>query len=247
MMSPKLILTSDPSFDSISSIDLAGMRICCIGAGYVGGPTMAVIAKKCPMIRVTVVDMWKERIDAWNGPDLPIYEPGLDELVKECRGKNLFFSTAVEAEVAASDIIFVSVNTPTKTFGIGAGYASDVKNIESAARMIARVCSPAGGHKIIVEKSTVPVKTAETLRRVLTSQGGNAGGPCNFSIVSSPEFLAEGTAVKDLEAPSRVLIGGDQSPAGHRAVAKLAAVYAQWVPREKVRRRRIIIFLGSGL
>ena len=180
-----------------------------------------------------MVDLWKERIDSWNSDELPIYEPGLDELVKACRGKNLFFSTDVEGVVADSDIIFVSVNTPTKTFGIGAGYASDVKNIEAAARMIARV-SPAGSRKIIVEKSTVPVKTAETLRRVLTAQKQDA----HFTIISSPEFLAEGTAVRDLEAPSRVLIGGDVTPDGHHAVAKLAAVYAQWVPRSKVRRRR---------
>ena len=155
--------------------------------------------------------------------------------IKSCRGKNLFFSTAVEEEVAASDIIFVSVNTPTKTFGIGSGYASDVKNIEAAARMIARVCSK-GTHKIIVEKSTVPVKTAETLRRVLHAQKN-----ANFSIISSPEFLAEGTAVKDLEMPSRVLIGGDQTPEGHQAMATLAAVYAQWVPRNKVRGDRIML------
>ena len=180
------------------------------------------------MISVTVLDLWQARIDAWNSDELPIYEPGLDELVKSCRGKNLFFSADVEKHVADADIIFVSVNTPTKAYGMGAGYASDVKNIELAARMIGRVCT--SGSKIIVEKSTVPVKTAETLRRVLSAQRGGA----KFQIVSSPEFLAEGTAVKDLDAPSRVLIGGDTTPAGHMAVATLAAVYAQWVPRERI-------------
>lgn len=211
----------------IPHIPLEGLKICCLGAGYVGGPTMAMIAHKCPMVTVTVVDLWKERVDAWNSDELPIYEPGLDDLVKGTRGRNLFFSQEVERIVAEADIIFVSVNTPTKTFGIGAGHASNVKNVELAARTIAKVAKTA---KIVVEKSTVPVKTGETLKRVLSS----AKGGLEHQVLSNPEFLAEGTAVRDLEAPSRVLIGGEVTPAGARAVATLAAVYAQWVPRERI-------------
>lgn len=197
-----------------------------MGAGYVGGPTMAVIAAKCPDVLVTVVDISQKQIDAWNSDDLPIYEPGLTELVQSVRGKNLFFSTKIDETIADSDIIFVSVNTPTKLTGIGAGRAANIKNCELCARTIAKV---AKGDKIVVEKSTVPVRTAESIKRVLKS-----ASPHNFQVLSNPEFLAEGTAVDDLIAPSRVLIGGEQTPAGLAAIAKLVSVYANWVPDERI-------------
>ncbi len=198
-------------------------RICCIGAGYVGGPTMAMIAQQCPHITVNVVDINQARIDAWNSDTLPIYEPGLDEVVREARGRNLHFSTDIERAIAESEMIFISVNTPTKTYGTGAGRAANLEYVEKCARTIARV---ARGHKIVVEKSTLPVRTAEAVRRIL----GASSGEATFDVLSNPEFLAEGTAVKDLQNPDRVLIGGE-SPA---AVEALAAIYACWVPREKI-------------
>ncbi|AWI10200.1 UDP-glucose 6-dehydrogenase [Ereboglobus luteus] len=203
------------------------MKICCIGAGYVGGPTMAMIALKAPDIRVTVVDMNAARIDAWNSDALPVYEPGLDDIVKQCRGRNLFFSTDVAGNIREADIIFVSVNTPTKTYGVGAGRAADLRYVESVARTIAEV---AEGSKIIVEKSTIPVKTAETIKTILAA---NTNG-LKFSVLSNPEFLAEGTAVNDLITPDRVLIGGERTPEGERAVQTLAGIYARWVPRERI-------------
>ncbi|XP_042478684.1 UDP-glucose 6-dehydrogenase 5-like [Macadamia integrifolia] len=203
------------------------VKICCIGAGYVGGPTMAMIAYKCPDIQVVVVDISVPRINAWNSDRLPIFEPGLDEVVTSCRDKNLFFSTDVEAHVAEADIIFVSVNTPTKTRGLGAGKAADLTYWESAARMIADV---AKSDKIVVEKSTVPVKTAEAIEKILTH---NSKG-INFQILSNPEFLAEGTAIEDLTNPDRVLIGGRETPEGQKAVAALKAVYARWVPEDQI-------------
>lgn len=203
------------------------MKICCIGAGYVGGPTMAMIALKAPHIQVTVVDMNATRIAAWNSDTLPIYEPGLDEVVKQRRGKNLHFSTAVKETIQAADIIFVAVNTPTKTYGVGAGRAADLRFIESVARTIAEV---ADGSKIIVEKSTIPVKTAETIKDILAANTRGA----KFQVLSNPEFLAEGTAVADLIQPDRVLIGGERTPDGDAAVQKLVEVYANWVPREKI-------------
>ncbi len=203
------------------------MKICCIGAGYVGGPTMAMIALKAPHIQVTVVDMNAARIAAWNSDTLPIYEPGLDEVVKLRRGKNLHFSTAVKETIQAADIIFVAVNTPTKTYGVGAGRAADLRFIESVARTIAEV---ADGSKIIVEKSTIPVKTAETIKDILAANTRGA----KFQVLSNPEFLAEGTAVADLIQPDRVLIGGERTPEGDAAVQKLVEVYANWVPREKI-------------
>eukprot|EP00475_Leptophrys_vorax_P043431 TRINITY_DN8367_c0_g1_i1.p1 TRINITY_DN8367_c0_g1~~TRINITY_DN8367_c0_g1_i1.p1 ORF type:complete len:482 (-),score=55.63 TRINITY_DN8367_c0_g1_i1:287-1732(-) len=203
------------------------VKICCIGAGYVGGPTMAMIALKCPHIEVYVVDISKPRIAAWNSDRLPIYEPGLDDVVKECRGRNLFFSTDVQKYCAECDIIFVSVNTPTKTRGLGAGKAADLTYWESAARMIAEVSKT---DKIVVEKSTVPVKTAEAIGKILThTQSG-----VKFDILSNPEFLAEGTAMEDLRQPDRVLIGGQETESGQRAVAALKAVYANWVPEENI-------------
>lgn len=203
------------------------MKICCIGAGYVGGPTMAMIALKAPGIEVRVVDMNAKRIDAWNSPTLPIYEPGLDEVVRQVRGKNLHFSTDVHGAIAAADIIFVAVNTPTKTYGVGAGRAADLRFIESVARTIAE---HANGPKIIVEKSTIPVRTAETIKDILAA---NARGH-KFEVLSNPEFLAEGTAVADLQAPDRVLIGGERTPGGQAALQKLVDVYAHWVPRDRI-------------
>jgi UDPglucose 6-dehydrogenase len=203
------------------------MKICCIGAGYVGGPTMAMIAAKCPDVDVTVVDVNPEKIAAWNSDALPVYEPGLLTLVESCRGRNLWFSTGIDRAIREAEIIFVSVNTPTKTYGIGAGQAADLRYVELCAR---RIAEAAGGDKIVVEKSTLPVRTAESMRRVLDA---NAGGH-RFEILSNPEFLAEGTAIADLEKPDRVLIGGDDTPAGQRAVERLAGVYARWVPRERI-------------
>ncbi len=203
------------------------MKICCIGAGYVGGPTMAMIALKCPDITVTVVDMNAARIAAWNSGNLPIFEPGLDDVVKQSLGKNLFFSTDVVGQIKASDIIFVAVNTPTKTYGVGAGRAADLRYIESVARTIAE---HAESNKIIVEKSTIPVKTADAIKTILAS---NSKG-LKFAVLSNPEFLAEGTAVKDLLAPDRVLIGGERTPEGDKAVESLASVYAHWVPRDRI-------------
>lgn len=206
------------------------VKIACIGAGYVGGPTMAMIAKKCPHIEVVVLDINKARIDAWNSETLPIYEPGLAEVVKEAVGRNLFFSTEVEKHVAEADIIFVSVNTPTKTRGIGAGFAADLAYWESAARMIASVST---SNKIVVEKSTVPVKTAHAIEKVLNRNCANPN--VRFDILSNPEFLAEGTAIADLEAPDRVLIGGrDDLESGRQAIATLKEVYANWIPEQRI-------------
>mmetsp|Transcript_5790 Transcript_5790/g.7743 ORF Transcript_5790/g.7743 Transcript_5790/m.7743 type:complete len:218 (+) Transcript_5790:91-744(+) len=199
-------------------------KICCIGAGYVGGPTMATIALKCPHIQVNIVDMNEKRIAAWNTDDLPIYEPGLDQIVKECRGRNLFFSTDVKKGVEEADIIFASVNTPTKKTGIGAGRAADLRYIESVGRTIAEFSN---GSKIVIEKSTVPVRTAAALDRVLTAQMETSGTVGKkFWILSNPEFLAEGTAMKDLDAPDRVLIGGPQTPEGQDAMNVLVDIYA---------------------
>jgi UDPglucose 6-dehydrogenase len=203
------------------------MKICCIGAGYVGGPTMAMIALKCPDITVNVVDMNDSRIAAWNSDRLPIYEPGLDDVVRQTRGRNLHFSTDVAGAIQSADIIFVSVNTPTKTYGVGAGRAADLRYIESVARTIAQ---HAKGSKIIVEKSTIPVKTADAIRTILASNGNGL----KAQVLSNPEFLAEGTAVNDLLNPERVLIGGERSPEGDKAVQTLAGVYARWVPRERI-------------
>jgi UDPglucose 6-dehydrogenase len=188
---------------------------------------MAMIAAKCPDIRVVVVDVDAARIAAWNSDTLPIYEPGLDDIVRSARGRNLFFSTDIDAGIRSSDMVFVSVNTPTKSYGIGAGSASDLTNVELCAR---RIAAAAESDKIVVEKSTLPVRTAESLRRVLHA---NARGN-RFEVLSNPEFLAEGTAVADLERPDRVLIGGDSTASGGSAVQKLVDVYAHWVPRERI-------------
>ena len=205
-------------------------KICCIGAGYVGGPTMAVIALKCPHIKVNVVDINEERIDAWNDEildNLPIYEPGLKEVVKKARGRNLFFSTDIDKAIDESEIIFIAVNTPTKTYGEGKGQAADLKYVELCARKIARV---AKSDKIVVEKSTLPVRTAEAIQTILDSTGNGV----NFEVLSNPEFLAEGTAVEDLFKSDRVLIGGQQTKRGKEAIIALVDIYTNWVPKEKI-------------
>ena len=204
-------------------------KICCIGAGYVGGPTMAVIALKCPDIKITVVDLNPERIDAWNGPldALPVYEPGLAEVVEKARGKNLFFSSQVDKAIEEAEIIFMAVNTPTKTEGEGAGMAADLRFVEACAKNIARVSKT---DKIVIEKSTLPVRTAEKIKEILDSQGSGV----HFEILSNPEFLAEGTAIEDLFKSDRVLIGGDQTESGQKAVQALVDIYAKWIPKEKI-------------
>ena len=201
--------------------------ILCIGAGYVGGPTMAMIAYKCPQYKVTVVDINPERIARWNSDDLPIYEPGLDEIVKTVRGRNLFFNTDIEKGIKESEIIFVSVNTPTKTYGTGAGMAADLQYWEKTARQIRE---SAESHKIVVEKSTLPVKTALAMERILTSMNNGI----RFDVLSNPEFLAEGSAVKDLEDPDRILIGSRETPEGLKARDELVEIYANWVSEERI-------------
>ena len=204
-------------------------NICCIGAGYVGGPTMAVIALKCPEIKVTVVDINADRINAWNGPldQLPIYEPGLAEVVQEARGRNLFFSTDIDKAIDEAEMIFMAVNTPTKTEGEGAGMAADLRFVEACALQIAKKAS---SNKIVVEKSTLPVRTAEKIKEIL--QGNTKG--VDFEVLSNPEFLAEGTAMQDLFKSDRVLIGGDQTPSGQKAVQALVEIYSRWIPEEKI-------------
>jgi UDPglucose 6-dehydrogenase len=205
-------------------------KICCIGAGYVGGPTMAIIAQKCPHIKVTVVDLNTDRIAAWNDPNvenIPIYEPGLSAIVAEARNRNLFFSTDVDSAIDEAEMIFISVNTPTKTYGAGKGMASDLKYIELCARQIAKIAKT---DKIVVEKSTLPVRTAEAIKSILD----NTGNGVKFQILSNPEFLAEGTAVSDLLNPDRVLIGGDPSEEGQIAINKLVAIYSKWVSKNQI-------------
>jgi len=205
-------------------------NICCIGAGYVGGPTMAVIADKNPNTKVTVVDINAERIAAWNDDDLnnlPVFEPGLDEVVGRARGKNLFFSTEVDKAIDEAEMIFISVNTPTKTYGKGKNMAADLKYVELCARQIAAV---AKSDKIVVEKSTLPVRTAEAIKTILL----NTGNGVNYQILSNPEFLAEGTAITDLEEADRVLIGGEETPEGQEAIQALADIYGAWLPKERI-------------
>lgn len=204
-------------------------KIACIGAGYVGGPTCSVIAYKCPHIQVTIVDVNPDRINQWNSDSLPIFEPGLEDIILKCRGKNLFFDTDIDKAIQEADLVFVSVNTPTKQSGIGSGYAADLSYVELCTRRIATISTTS---KIVVEKSTVPCRTAESMRRILES---NSKPSLNitFDILSNPEFLAEGTAINDLLNPDRVLIGSLSTPSGRRAQAALASVYANWVPIEK--------------
>lgn len=202
-------------------------NLLCIGAGYVGGSTMPVIASHCPEDRFVIVDINEARITAWQSDQLPIYEPGLDEIVRQTRGKNLFFSTEIDRHIAEAEIIFVSVNTPTKTFGQGAGRAADLQYWEKTARQILENSTSS---KIVVEKSTLPVRTAEAMERILNSNGNGL----HFDVLSNPEFLAEGTAVRDMQNPDRVLIGGRETESGQRAVAKLVELYARWIPRERI-------------
>ena len=213
-------------------------KVCCIGAGYVGGPTMIVFANKCPNIQFKVVDLNKSRIDAWNSEDytkLPIYEPGLDKLLKNCRNRNLFFSIDIDSAISEADMIFISVNTPTKEKGIGAGKASDLKWIEASARQISEL---AKGHTIVVEKSTLPVRTAETIKKILDSSNHHFYKEENiktFSVLSNPEFLSEGNAVKDLESPDRVLIGREDE----KAIDALQDLYINWIPKKRVIRTNL--------
>ena len=204
--------------------------ICCIGAGYVGGPTMAIIAQKNPNIKVNVVDLSQERIDLWNSNDLtklPIYEPGLSDVVKQTRGKNLFFSTEVNNAINNSEMIFIAVNTPTKLTGAGKGYAADLKFVQLCAKQIAEVSLT---DKIIVEKSTVPVRTSDLVKRILKKHNKKV----DFQILSNPEFLAEGTAMRDLEIPDRVIIGGDNTIKGKEAISSLVKIYSSWVPKKNI-------------
>tara|TARA_X000000950_G_scaffold84228_1_gene106000 strand:- start:5207 stop:6628 length:1422 start_codon:yes stop_codon:yes gene_type:complete len=206
-------------------------KICCIGAGYVGGPTMAVIAKNCPDIKVEVVDINQKRIEAWNDSNLdnlPVFEPGLSEIIQKSRNKNLSFSSNVEYSIKKADMVFISVNTPIKKTGIGAGQTSDLRWVESCARQI---CKSASGHTIVVEKSTLPVKTAKTIKDILDSSSyDNSDEVKTFSVLSNPEFLAEGTAINDLESPDRVLIGGDDLD----AMNSLKDIYLKWIPENKI-------------
>ena len=204
-------------------------NICCIGAGYVGGPTMAVIALKCPHLNVTVVDANKGKIKAWNGPieNLPVYEPGLSDVVKEARNRNLFFSADLKGAIENSEMIFMAVNTPTKTEGKGAGMAADLSFVEACSRDIAKYSK---SDKIVIEKSTLPVRTAERIKEILDDNSNNI----NFEILSNPEFLAEGTAIQDLFKSDRVLIGGDNTKSGQEAVQLLVDIYANWIPKEKI-------------
>ena len=211
-------------------------NICCIGAGYVGGPTMAIIANKCPDINVNVVDINEDRIDRWNDKNLsnlPVYEPGLEKIIGESRGKNLFFSTNIREKIAKADMIFISVNTPTKKKGIGAGKASDLKWVESCAREVA---SHSIGHTIVVEKSTIPVRTAEVIKSILEkSKKNNFNNFNTYDVLSNPEFLAEGSAIKDLLNPDRVLIGGEND----NAINALRNIYLNWIPKEKILKTNI--------
>ena len=204
-------------------------NICCIGAGYVGGPTMAVIALKCPHINVTVVDANPDKIKAWNGPleNLPVYEPGLAEVVNDARGRNLFFSEDIAGNIKKAEMIFMAVNTPTKTEGEGAGMAADLSYIEACARDIAKYSK---SDKIVIEKSTLPVRTAEKIKEILEENSTDI----HFEILSNPEFLAEGTAIQDLFKSDRVLIGGDETKSGQKAVKALVNIYANWIPKDKI-------------
>jgi len=204
-------------------------EICCIGAGYVGGPTMAVMAFKCPDYKVTVVDINKERIKSWNGDidKLPIYEPGLKEIVKKTRNNNLFFSDDIDKAIDSTTIIFMAVNTPTKEYGEGKGMATDLTFVEECAKRIAKISK---SDKIVVEKSTAPIGTAEKIKETLSSNNKNV----KFEVISNPEFLAEGSAIDDLINPDRVLIGGEQTASGKEAISQVTSIYNNWIPQEKI-------------
>lgn len=193
------------------------------------------MANRVPHVEFTVVDLNAKRIAAWNSSSLPIFEPDLADVLRVPRDgvagermPNLTFTTRVDQAVADADIIFVSVNTPTKTHGLGAGSASDLGYLESATRKIAEVSST---NKIVVEKSTVPCRTAESVRDILAANGKPG---VQFDVISNPEFLAEGTAISDLLYPDRVLIGSILDEAGARAASILTDLYAEWVPRDRI-------------
>ncbi len=211
-------------------------NICCIGAGYVGGPSMSMIALNNPSIKVNVVDLNIKRIDEWNDNNLdklPIYEPGLKEIIKLCRNKNLFFKTSVEESIAEADMIFICVNTPTKTKGIGAGQASDLIWVEASARQIAK---HARSNVIVIEKSTIPVKTALTIKTILNCSDAESNlNEKRFYVLSNPEFLSEGTAINDLKNPDRILIGGDDE----KSIEALEDIYKTWVPKKKIIRTNL--------
>jgi UDPglucose 6-dehydrogenase len=219
------ISTSTSSFSYFSN---QITDVCCIGAGYVGGPTCAVIARQCPDIRVTIVDIDQARIDRWNYGPIPIFEPGLEDIIKECRNRNLFFSTKVEEAIEQAQVIFVSVNTPTKTCGVGKGKAADLRFLELATRTIGKV---AKSPKIVVEKSTVPCRTAQHIQTIL---GKSRSDKVYFEVLSNPEFLSEGTALQDLLQPDRILIGGMETPSGIEAQKLLASIYAYWIPQDRI-------------
>ena len=217
----------------LKSINYTTKNICCIGAGYVGGPTMAIIAKYCKTITINVVDINQKRIKAWNSDsleELPIYEPGLKEIIRNTRNKNLFFTNEIKKSIAEADIVFISVNTPTKTKGHGAGYACDLKWVEASARDVAKYSK---GHTIVVEKSTLPVKTAELINTILEAQYQDeefVSKNKSFSVLSNPEFLSEGNAIKDLESPDRVLIGGEDE----NSINELSEIYKTWISSDKI-------------
>lgn len=233
MPAPVLNANGSSSQHHVQSVPTQVRTICCIGAGYVGGPTCSVIALKCPHIKVIIVDVNPVRIAAWNSDVLPVFEPGLDEVVRQCRGRNLFFSTDIDAAIQQADLIFVSVNTPTKTSGVGKGFAADLHYVEASTR---RIASVATSSKIIVEKSTVPCRTAASMRTILESNSSYTadGTLISFQILSNPEFLAEGTAIRDLMAPDRVLIGSLDTAQGKAAAKALSEVYQNWVDPSKI-------------
>ena len=202
-------------------------NICCIGAGYVGGPTMAVIALKCPDIKVTVVDADPDKIQMWNSDSLPVYEPGLYDIVKKTRNKNLFFSDNINKSIRDSEMIFIAVNTPTKTSGPGKGMQADISNVVKCAKKIAAV---AESDKIVIEKSTLPIRTAEKIKEILDKSENNL----KFEILSNPEFLAEGTAIQDLFKSDRVLIGREETKSGIKASKFLKEIYERWIPKRKI-------------
>jgi len=211
---------------SISKIN----SICCIGAGYVGGPTMAVIAKNCPNIKITVVDLNEERINLWNDSDIsniPVFEPGLQDIIKKVRNRNLFFTTELADSIKNADMVFISVNTPTKTKGLGAGRASDISWVEACTRQVAKYSE---GETIVVEKSTIPVRTAEAVKAILKNNSDSNDNNCKFSVLSNPEFLAEGTAIQDLQNPDRILIGGENLS----SINHLKNIYLNWVSEDKI-------------
>ena len=215
-------------------------NICCIGAGYVGGPTMAVIALKCPNLKITVVDSNQDKINSWNGNlnDLPVYEPGLSKIIKKVRNRNLFFSNNIKKAIQKSEMIFMAVNTPTKTKGKGAGMAADLKYIESCSKDIANYSD---SDKIVIEKSTLPVRTAEKIKQILDENDKNI----HFEVLSNPEFLAEGTAIQDLFKSDRVLIGGENTKSGKKAIEALVKIYSIGYQQKNFNHKYMVLRIGK--